>query len=88
MLSIQLYTIDGFKFPASAFAAIQLLRNIFAGAFPLFGPTLFAKLGIDWGVALLAFLVLGIGLPSVVVVSPLSLLNARLLICLVVHLWS
>ncbi|KAF2113518.1 major facilitator superfamily domain-containing protein [Lophiotrema nucula] len=62
-LALQLYTIDGFRFPASAFSTI--LRSIFAGAFPLFGPKLFGKLGIDWGVALLAFLVLGIGLPCI-----------------------
>ncbi|KAF2269445.1 MFS general substrate transporter [Lojkania enalia] len=65
MMAIQLYTIDGFKYPASAFAAISVTRCIFAGAFPLFGPDLFEKLGIDWGVALLAFLILGIGLPLV-----------------------
>lgn len=87
-LALQLYAIDGFKFPASAFAAsrshlaiqllcfnpdhleiVQFLRCVFAGAFPLFGPKLFEKLGIDWGVALLAFLVLGIGLPCIAVVS-------------------
>ncbi|KAF2734368.1 MFS general substrate transporter [Polyplosphaeria fusca] len=66
MLAIQLYAIDGFKFPASAFASLQVLRCIFAGAFPLFGPELFESLGIDWGVALLAFVVLGLGLPLVV----------------------
>ncbi|KAH7353135.1 major facilitator superfamily domain-containing protein [Pyrenochaeta sp. MPI-SDFR-AT-0127] len=55
-----------FKYPASAFAAISFLRCIFAGAFPLFGPKLFKRLGVDWGVALLSFLVLGIGLPLVV----------------------
>ncbi|KAF2467807.1 MFS general substrate transporter [Lindgomyces ingoldianus] len=65
MMAIQLYTIDGFQYPASAFAAISVLRCIFAGAFPLFGPKLFESLGINWGVALLAFLVLGVGLPLV-----------------------
>ncbi|KAF2791820.1 MFS general substrate transporter [Melanomma pulvis-pyrius CBS 109.77] len=65
MLAIQLYTLDGFKFPASAFAALSVLRCIFAGVFPLFGEKLFEKLGVDWGVALLAFLVVGIGLPLV-----------------------
>lgn len=63
MLAVQLYSIDGFKFPASAFAAISFLRFVFAGAFPLFGPKLFVRLGVDWGVALLGFLVLGLGLP-------------------------
>ncbi|KAF2193839.1 MFS general substrate transporter [Zopfia rhizophila CBS 207.26] len=65
MMAIQLYAIEGFKFPASAFAAISVLRCLFAGAFPLFGSKLFKTLGIDWGAALLAFLVLGIGLPFV-----------------------
>ncbi|ORX96960.1 major facilitator superfamily domain-containing protein [Clohesyomyces aquaticus] len=65
MLAIQLYAVDGFQYSASAFAAISFLRCIFAGAFPLFGPKLFESLGINWGVALLAFLVLGVGLPLV-----------------------
>ncbi|OAL46922.1 MFS general substrate transporter [Pyrenochaeta sp. DS3sAY3a] len=67
MLSVQLYAVDGFKFPASAFAAISFLRCIFAGGFPLFGPVLFQRLGVDWGVALLGFLVLGIGFPLIIV---------------------
>jgi branched-subunit amino acid permease len=37
--------------------------------FPLFGEKLFEKLGVDWGVALLAFIVLGVGLPLVTLVS-------------------
>jgi hypothetical protein len=60
--------IDSFKFPASAVAAISFLRCLFAGAFPLFGEKLFARLGLDWGVGLLAFLVLGVGLPLVALV--------------------
>jgi hypothetical protein len=65
LLSVQLYAVDGFTFPASAFAAISFLRCLFAGAFPLFGSKLFARLGVDWGVGLLAFLALGMGLPLV-----------------------
>jgi hypothetical protein len=41
---------------------------MFAGAFPLFGEKLFAKLGLDWGVGLLGLLVLGVGLPLVLLV--------------------
>ena len=64
-LALQLYAIDAFKFPASAVAAISFLRCMFAGAFPLFGEKLFDTLGLDWGVGLLGFLVLGLGLPLV-----------------------
>jgi hypothetical protein len=83
MVSIQLYAVDGFKFPASAFASISVLRCLFAGAFPLFGPKLFHELGVDWGVALLAFLTLGLGLPLVGLVCltssrPVPLLDHRL----------
>ncbi|KAF2021283.1 MFS general substrate transporter [Aaosphaeria arxii CBS 175.79] len=65
MLAIQIYAVDGFKYPASAFAAISVLRCLFAGFFPLFGPKLFVRLGVDWGVGLLAFLVLGLGTPMI-----------------------
>jgi branched-subunit amino acid permease len=68
-LALQLYAVDGFEFPASAVAAISFLRSLFAGAFPLFGGKLFQRLGIDWGVGLLGFLVLGVGLPLVALVS-------------------
>jgi hypothetical protein len=67
-LALQLYAVDGFRYPASAVAAISFLRCLFAGAFPLFGEKLFARLGLDWGVGLLAFLVLGVGLPLVALV--------------------
>ena len=67
-LALQLYAIDAFKFPASAVAAISFLRCMFAGAFPLFGEKLFAKLGLDWGVGLLGFSVLAVGLPLILLV--------------------
>ncbi|KAH7130930.1 major facilitator superfamily domain-containing protein [Dactylonectria macrodidyma] len=66
MVGIQLYSIEGFEYPASAFAAISFLRCVFAGAFPLFGAKLFEALGIDWGMGLLAFLALGLCLPLMV----------------------
>jgi hypothetical protein len=47
---------------------VSVLRCILAGVFPLFGEKLFQKLGVDWGVALLAFLVLGVGLPLITLV--------------------
>lgn len=48
---------------------VSFLRCIFAGGFPLFGPVLFQRLGVDWGIALLGFLVLGVGFPLIIVVS-------------------
>ncbi|GAB1318346.1 hypothetical protein MFIFM68171_08556 [Madurella fahalii] len=64
-IAIQVFTVESFEFPASAFASISVLRCLFAGAFPLFGQKLFVAVGVDWGIALLAFLILGIGLPFV-----------------------
>lgn len=79
MMAIQLYAVDGFKFPASAFASISVLRCLFAGVFPLFGPKLFEELGVDWGVGLLAFLTLGVGLPLVLIVCfPIILILSHL----------
>ena len=68
-LAIQLYIIDSFDYPASAVSALNTLRCAFAGAFPLFGKRLFEALGLDWGVGLLAFLSLGLGLPFLPMVS-------------------
>ncbi|KAF1809111.1 MFS general substrate transporter [Eremomyces bilateralis CBS 781.70] len=62
-LAIQLYIIDSFDFPASALAGLSVLRCLFAGVFPLFGDQLFDTLGIGWGVGMLAFLSIGLGLP-------------------------
>ncbi|OJJ03159.1 hypothetical protein ASPVEDRAFT_84613 [Aspergillus versicolor CBS 583.65] len=62
-LAIQLYIVDCFEYAASAIAAVGFLRFMFAGAFPLFGSRLFDALGVDWGVGLLAFLSLGLGVP-------------------------
>lgn len=68
-LAIQLYCIDAFDYPASAVAALSFLRCLFAAVFPLFGRRLFDALGVDWGVGLLGFLTLGIGIPFVPMVS-------------------
>ncbi|KAF2664696.1 MFS general substrate transporter [Microthyrium microscopicum] len=51
------YLVDTFgEYGASAIGAQTLMRNIFAGSFPLFTRQMFGKLGIDWGVSLLGFI--------------------------------
>jgi branched-subunit amino acid permease len=62
--------------PILTYPVVSVLRCLFAGVFPLFGEKLFEKLGVDWGVALLAFIVLGLGLPLVTLVSVRILLNS------------
>ncbi|RDW78288.1 hypothetical protein BP5796_06140 [Coleophoma crateriformis] len=50
------YLVDTFgEFGASAVAANSLMRNVFAGSFPLFTTQMFNKLGVDWAVSLLGF---------------------------------
>ena len=44
-------------------------------AFPLFGHRLFDALGIDWGVGLLAFLTLGLGVPFLPIVGRIALVT-------------
>ncbi|KAG5290066.1 MFS multidrug transporter [Histoplasma ohiense] len=63
--SQQQYVMEAYRgYMASATAASQFLRSIFAFAFPLFAPALFARLGYGWGHSVLAFVFLGLGLPS------------------------
>ncbi|KAG9522882.1 MFS multidrug transporter-like protein, partial [Aureobasidium melanogenum] len=63
--AMQAYVMDSFrKHVASASAASQLLRSITGFAFPLFAPSLYAKLGYGWGNSLLAFIFIGIGIPA------------------------
>jgi MFS family permease len=51
------YLIDTFqRYAASAVAANTFLRSMLAGAFPLFIGPLIAKVGIDWGVSIFAFI--------------------------------
>ena len=52
---------------ASASASSFLLRGLFAFAFPLFGPTLYTRLGYGWGNSLLGFVALAIAVPVPVV---------------------
>ena len=51
------YTIDVYLPVAnSAVAANTFLRSLFGAGFPLFGPTMFHKLGVDWAATTLAFI--------------------------------
>lgn len=52
------------EYVASASAASQFLRSIFAFAFPLFAPALYARLGYGWGNSTLAFIMLAFGVPG------------------------
>ncbi|PPJ59727.1 hypothetical protein CBER1_10611 [Cercospora berteroae] len=49
---------------SSASAATQFLSSMLAFAFPLFAEDMYAALGYGWGNSLLAFLSIGIALPS------------------------
>ncbi|KAF2652357.1 major facilitator superfamily transporter [Lophiostoma macrostomum CBS 122681] len=61
----QAYVVDAFlEFNASAGAASQLLRNIFAFAFPLFGPSLYDRLGYGLGNTVLASISAVLALPA------------------------
>ncbi|KAK2752398.1 hypothetical protein FQN55_007438 [Onygenales sp. PD_40] len=63
--SQQQYVMEAYRgYMASATAASQFLRSLFAFAFPLFAPALFDRLGYGWGHSLLAFVFLGLGIPS------------------------
>ncbi|EEH37757.2 hypothetical protein PAAG_00678 [Paracoccidioides lutzii Pb01] len=63
--SQQQYVMEAYGgYVASATAASQFLRSIFAFTFPLFAPALFSRLGYGWGHSLLAFVFLGLGIPS------------------------
>jgi hypothetical protein len=62
-VQVQLYLIDSFAFPASAFAAAALFESLLAFAFPLFGQDLYLKLGYGGGNSLLAALGIVLGIP-------------------------
>lgn len=63
--SMQAYVLDAFPdHTASASAASQFLRNLFAFAFPIFTPSLYRELGYGWGNSLLAFLFIALGVPA------------------------
>lgn len=59
------YVMDAYpEHISSAAAATQVLRSLLAFAFPLFSNRLYDTLGYGWGNSLLAFLSIGIALPS------------------------
>lgn len=61
----QAYIVEAFlDYTASAAAASQLLRNIFAFAFPIFAPSLYSSLGYGLGNTLLAAVAIVLGLPA------------------------
>ena len=78
------------KYQSALTTLVSVLRCVFAGVFPLFGSKLFTKLGIDWGMGLLAFLLLGIGIPFIpLVCRPVSRAPSfpSMLTCQDVHVW-
>lgn len=61
----QTYIVDAFlEYNASAGAASQLIRNIFAFAFPIFAPFLYKAIGYGFGNTVLAAIALVLGLPG------------------------
>ncbi|KAF2716490.1 MFS multidrug transporter [Polychaeton citri CBS 116435] len=62
---MQAYVLDAFPLHgASAQAASQFLRSIFAFVFPIFAPKMYESLGYGWGNSLLALLYLAFGVPA------------------------
>lgn len=63
--ALMTYVVDSYPtYCASASAAISLLRSVAAFALPLGAPSMYDALGYGWGNSLLAFLAIGIGGPS------------------------
>jgi MFS family permease len=63
--TLHAYVMDAYpEHISSASAATQVLRSLLAFAFPLFSNSLYDSLGYGWGNSLLAFLSIGIALPS------------------------
>lgn len=63
--AMQQYVMESYEgYVASAGAASQFLRSIFAFCFPLFAPSLYNNLGYGWGNSLLGFIFLGFGIPA------------------------
>jgi len=59
MQSLVAYLLDAYGvYSASAIAATVVLRSLFACAFPLFSPRMFAGLGDSWACSVFAFLAL------------------------------
>jgi MFS family permease len=63
--TLHAYVMDAYpEHISSASAATQVLRSLLAFAFPLFSNSLYNSVGYGWGNSLLAFLSIGIALPS------------------------
>ncbi|KAK2873464.1 MFS siderochrome iron transporter 1, partial [Arthroderma sp. PD_2] len=63
--TLRAYVMDSYpEHVSSASAATQVLRSLLAFAFPLFSDKLYKALQYGWGNSLLAFLSIGIALPS------------------------
>ncbi|GAB1200448.1 hypothetical protein APSETT444_009821 [Aspergillus pseudonomiae] len=61
---VMAYFIDTFPlYGASAMAASYLARGLCAFGFPLFGPSMYERLGYGWGNSLLGFLALAVAVP-------------------------
>ena len=67
-MTLQAYVMESYpEHVSSASAATQFLRSLTAFGFPLFSSKLYEVLGLGWGNSLLAFLSIGIGIPSTIV---------------------
>ena len=63
--AMQQYVMECYKeHVASAAAASQFLRSIFAFSFPLFAPALYTSLGYGWGNTTLALVFLALAIPA------------------------
>jgi MFS family permease len=64
--TLRAYVMDAYPdHISSASAATQVLKSLLAFAFPLFSNSLYNALGYGWGNSLLAFLSIGITVPSI-----------------------
>ncbi|KAJ7838471.1 hypothetical protein B0H14DRAFT_3870029 [Mycena olivaceomarginata] len=62
---MQIYVVDAFPlYAASALAAVSFLRSLCGFGFPLFAPSMYAKLGYGKGDTILAVLGIIIGCPA------------------------
>ena len=63
--AMQQYVMESFReHVASATAASQFLRSIFAFCFPIFAPALYGTLGYGWGNTTIALVFLALAIPS------------------------
>lgn len=64
--TLRAYVMDAYaEHISSASAATQVLKSLLAFAFPLFSNSMYEALGYGWGNSLLAFLSIGITVPSI-----------------------